>query len=180
MASIPPAAKAASVNPLKSSPPLGAALAYLGIEGAVPLFHGSQGCTAFALVLFVRHFKEAIPLQTTAMNEVATILGGADHVGGGAAQPQEPRQAEADRRLHHRAGRDARRGFRRRTRVDHGAPRRRSRWHRNGARPDARFRRRDRRGLDQSGHGDDPSVARPATVATPNRPGASISCPART
>ncbi|MGO4869590.1 MAG: nitrogenase iron-molybdenum cofactor biosynthesis protein NifN [Roseiarcus sp.] len=72
--------KALSTNPLKSSAPLGAAMAYLGIEGAVPLFHGSQGCTAFALVLLVRHFKEAIPLQTTAMNEVSTILGGADHV----------------------------------------------------------------------------------------------------
>jgi nitrogenase molybdenum-iron protein NifN len=71
---------ALSTNPLKSSAPLGAALAYLGIEGAVPLFHGSQGCTAFALVALVRHFKEAIPLQTTAMNEVSTILGGADQI----------------------------------------------------------------------------------------------------
>ena len=80
MNAITPVAKVVSTNPLKSSAPLGAALAYLGIEGAVPLFHGSQGCTAFALVLLVRHFKEAIPLQTTAMNEVSTILGGADHL----------------------------------------------------------------------------------------------------
>lgn len=72
--------KAVSVNPLKSSQPLGAAFAYLGVAGAMPLFHGSQGCTSFALVLFVRHFKETIPLQTTAMDEVATILGGADHL----------------------------------------------------------------------------------------------------
>ncbi len=80
MAKIIPVSKAASVNPLKSSQPLGAAFAYLGVDGAVPLFHGSQGCTSFALVLFVRHFKETIPLQTTAMDEVATILGGADHL----------------------------------------------------------------------------------------------------
>jgi nitrogenase molybdenum-iron protein NifN len=72
--------KACSVNPLKSSAPLGAALAYLGVEGAVPLFHGSQGCTSFALVLSVRHFKEAVPLQTTAMDEAATVLGGADNL----------------------------------------------------------------------------------------------------
>ncbi|SDA99711.1 nitrogenase iron-molybdenum cofactor biosynthesis protein NifN [Mesorhizobium qingshengii] len=72
--------KSASVNPLKSSQPLGAALAFLGIDGAVPLFHGIQGCTSFALVLFVRHFKEAIPLQTTAMDEVTTILGGSDNL----------------------------------------------------------------------------------------------------
>lgn len=80
MATIIPVAKAASVNPLKSSQPLGAAFAFLGISGSVPLFHGSQGCTSFALVLFVRHFKETIPLQTTAMDEVATILGGADNL----------------------------------------------------------------------------------------------------
>ncbi len=72
--------QAASTNPLKSSQPLGAAFAFLGVDGCVPLFHGSQGCTSFALVLFVRHFKETIPLQTTAMDEVATIMGGADHL----------------------------------------------------------------------------------------------------
>ncbi|WP_095590433.1 nitrogenase iron-molybdenum cofactor biosynthesis protein NifN [Actibacterium ureilyticum] len=72
--------RALSTNPLKSSAPLGAALAYLGMDGAVPLFHGSQGCTAFAMVHLVRHFKEAVPLQTTAMNEVSTILGGADQI----------------------------------------------------------------------------------------------------
>lgn len=73
-------ARSVSVNPLKSSAPLGAAMAYLGVADSIPLFHGSQGCTAFALVLMVRHFKESIPIQTTAMNEVSTILGGADHL----------------------------------------------------------------------------------------------------
>ncbi|MEY9585373.1 nitrogenase molybdenum-iron cofactor biosynthesis protein NifN [Sinorhizobium fredii] len=72
--------KSATVNPLKSSQPLGAALAFLGVDGAIPLFHGSQGCTSFALVLCVRHFKETIPLQTTAMDELATVLGGAAHL----------------------------------------------------------------------------------------------------
>ncbi|TCP43354.1 nitrogenase iron-molybdenum cofactor biosynthesis protein NifN [Rhodovulum marinum] len=72
--------RALSTNPLKTSAPLGAAMAYLGVEGAVPLFHGAQGCTAFAMVHMVRHFREAIPLQTTAMNEVSTILGGAEQI----------------------------------------------------------------------------------------------------
>ncbi len=72
--------KAAAINPLKTSAPLGAALAFLGLDACSPLFHGSQGCTAFALVLMVRHFREAIPLQTTAMSEMSTILGGAEHV----------------------------------------------------------------------------------------------------
>ena len=80
MATVVLSTKSCAENPLKSSTPLGAALAFLGVEGSVPLFHGSQGCTSFALVLAVRHFKEAIPLQTTAMNEPATILGGADNL----------------------------------------------------------------------------------------------------
>ena len=40
--------KALAVNPLKSSAPAGAALACLGINRGMPVFHGSQGCTAFA------------------------------------------------------------------------------------------------------------------------------------
>lgn len=72
--------KACTVNPLKMSAPLGAALAFLGMDRCLPLFHGSQGCTAFGLVLFVRHFRETIPLQTTAMNEVTTILGGLENI----------------------------------------------------------------------------------------------------
>ncbi|NYZ13230.1 nitrogenase iron-molybdenum cofactor biosynthesis protein NifN [Azospirillum sp. RWY-5-1] len=76
----PTTAKACSVNPLKMSQPLGGALAFLGIDNCLPLFHGSQGCTAFGLVLLVRHFREAIPLQTTAMDQVATILGGYENL----------------------------------------------------------------------------------------------------
>lgn len=72
--------KAVAVNPLKQSQPLGASLAFLGIKGAIPLMHGSQGCTAFAKVMLVRHFREAIPLATTALNETSTILGGEDNV----------------------------------------------------------------------------------------------------
>ncbi|MBE9183094.1 bifunctional nitrogenase iron-molybdenum cofactor biosynthesis protein NifEN [Oculatella sp. LEGE 06141] len=72
--------KAIAVNPLKQSQPLGAALAFLGLKGMMPLFHGSQGCTAFAKVMLVRHFREAVPLSTTAMTEVSTILGGDENI----------------------------------------------------------------------------------------------------
>lgn len=72
--------KACAVNPLKMSAPLGASYAFMGIASCMPLMHGSQGCTSFGLVLLVRHFKEAIPLQTTAMNEATTILGGDENL----------------------------------------------------------------------------------------------------
>ena len=86
--------KAVAVNPLKQSQPLGAALAFLGIQGAVPLFHGSQGCTAFAKVLLVGHFQEAIPLATTAMSEVSTVLGGDENIDVGLMTVVEKSQPE--------------------------------------------------------------------------------------
>jgi nitrogenase molybdenum-iron protein NifN len=72
--------KCCTVNPLRMSPSIGAALAFMGVDNSMPLLHGSQGCTSFGLVLFVRHFREAIPMQTTAMSEVATVLGGFDNL----------------------------------------------------------------------------------------------------
>jgi nitrogenase molybdenum-iron protein NifN len=80
MAKVTVGKKACAVNPLKMSQPIGGAFAFLGLRGAMPLLHGSQGCTSFGLTLFVRHFKEAVPMQTTAMSEVATVLGGYENV----------------------------------------------------------------------------------------------------
>jgi nitrogenase molybdenum-iron protein NifN len=80
MAMVVESKKSCAVNPLKMSQPLGACYAFLGLDACMPLMHGSQGCTSFGLVLLVRHFKESIPLQTTAMNEVTTILGGMENL----------------------------------------------------------------------------------------------------
>ena len=80
MALVTESKKACAVNPLKMSQPLGAAYAFMGLDSCMPMMHGSQGCTSFGLVLLVRHFKEAIPLQTTAMNEATTIMGGYDNI----------------------------------------------------------------------------------------------------
>ena len=72
--------KALSVSPLKASQTIGAALAFLGFHRAIPMLHGSQGCTAFGKVFFVRHFREPIPLQTTAMDQVTTVMGSEESV----------------------------------------------------------------------------------------------------
>lgn len=72
--------KALSVSPLKSSQTIGAALAFMGIDRAMPLLHGSQGCTAFGKVFFVRHFREPVPLQTTAMDQVSAVMGAEENV----------------------------------------------------------------------------------------------------
>lgn len=68
-------AKALSVNPLKASSTLGAGLAFLGVARATAMIHGSQGCTAFAKVFFVQHFQEPIPLQTSALDQIGTVMG---------------------------------------------------------------------------------------------------------
>lgn len=72
--------KALSVNPLKVSQPVGASLAFLGLAETMPLEHGARGCTSFNKLFFMRHFREPIPLQTTAMDQVTTVIGADDNV----------------------------------------------------------------------------------------------------
>lgn len=80
MAEILKRSKPLAVNPLKASQPLGAALAFLGLRNSIPMLHGSQGCTAFGKVFFVRHFREPIPLQTTAMDQVSSVMSSDENV----------------------------------------------------------------------------------------------------
>lgn len=72
--------KALSVNPLKVSQPVGASLAFLGLAATMPLEHGARGCTSFNKLFFMRHFREPIALQTTAMDQVTTVIGADDNV----------------------------------------------------------------------------------------------------
>ncbi|MRR58484.1 MAG: bifunctional nitrogenase iron-molybdenum cofactor biosynthesis protein NifEN [Deltaproteobacteria bacterium] len=68
--------KAATVNPQKNSPALGATLAFLGIDGMLGLLHGAQGCSTFIRLQLSRHFKEPIALNCTSMSEDTAIFGG--------------------------------------------------------------------------------------------------------
>ncbi|MBT8226342.1 MAG: nitrogenase iron-molybdenum cofactor biosynthesis protein NifN, partial [Dactylosporangium sp.] len=78
MARVAVGAKRATVDPLKHSQPLGAALAFLGVARCMPLFHGVQGCTAAAKALLTRHFREPVPVQTTAITQVSAVIGSTD------------------------------------------------------------------------------------------------------
>ncbi len=68
----------AAIDPLKHSQALGGALVFLGLARSMPLAHGSQGCASFAKALLTRHFREPIPLQTTAVTEITAVLGAGD------------------------------------------------------------------------------------------------------
>jgi nitrogenase molybdenum-iron protein NifN len=63
-------------QPLKTSPATGATLATLGIHNSLPLLHGAQGCSAFAKIYLISHFREAIPLQNTAIDHISAVMGG--------------------------------------------------------------------------------------------------------
>jgi nitrogenase molybdenum-iron protein NifN len=67
------------VNPIKLSQPMGAALAFFGVHGCMPLMHGAIGCTSFTKVFLTRHFAEPIAIQTSAVTDVTAILDGGDY-----------------------------------------------------------------------------------------------------
>lgn len=71
--------KPLQVNPIKLSQPMGATLAFLGIDRCMPLMHGGMGCTSFTKVFYTRHFCEPIAIQTSAVTDAIAILDGGDY-----------------------------------------------------------------------------------------------------
>nr|WP_320116620.1 nitrogenase iron-molybdenum cofactor biosynthesis protein NifN [uncultured Desulfuromonas sp.] len=71
--------KPLQVNPFRLTQPMGAALAFLGVDQCMPLMHGAQGCTSFTKVFMTRHFCEPIAIQTTAVSDAVAVLDGGDY-----------------------------------------------------------------------------------------------------
>ena len=72
--------KALSVSPLKASATMGAALAFQGIKDSMAMLHGAQGCTAYGKIFLIGHFREPVAMQTTAMDQVSTVMGADENV----------------------------------------------------------------------------------------------------
>lgn len=68
--------KFAVVNPSKMCQPMGAIQALLGIKDAMPLIHGSQGCSTYIRFQLTRHFREPIEVASTSLSEKTVIYGG--------------------------------------------------------------------------------------------------------
>jgi nitrogenase molybdenum-iron protein NifN len=66
--------KPTAVNPIKIGQSLGGVLALQGCYRAMPIIHGSQGCSAFSKALLTRHFREPIAVQTSALQEMDVIF----------------------------------------------------------------------------------------------------------
>jgi nitrogenase molybdenum-iron protein beta chain len=50
--------------------------ALFGVHAAVPLVHGSQGCTAYPMRMFNRHFGELVQVAVSSLGEDASVFGG--------------------------------------------------------------------------------------------------------
>lgn len=65
-----------TTNACKLCKPLGAALAFKGVEGCVPFLHGSQGCATYMRRYIISHFNEPIDIASSSLGEKHAIYGG--------------------------------------------------------------------------------------------------------
>lgn len=83
MSTYPPAKRRAkrpnylsTTNACKLCTPLGACLAFKGIEGAVPYLHGSQGCATYMRRYIISHYNEPIDIASSSLSEKHAVYGG--------------------------------------------------------------------------------------------------------
>mgnify|MGYP005846690043 CR=1 FL=1 len=65
-----------TTNACKLCTPLGACLAFRGVEGAVPFLHGSQGCATYMRRYIISHFREPMDIASSSLGEKHAIYGG--------------------------------------------------------------------------------------------------------
>jgi nitrogenase molybdenum-iron protein NifN len=75
-----PAAYVSTRNACKLCSPLGACLALRGMEGCIPLIHGSQGCSTYIRRYGISHFREPIDIASSNFTETTAIFGGKDNL----------------------------------------------------------------------------------------------------
>jgi nitrogenase molybdenum-cofactor synthesis protein NifE len=66
------------INPLKHSPAIGAAIALQGLDRALPIIHGGQGCMFLGKVLLTKHFREPIALASSKLFVEDVVMGSED------------------------------------------------------------------------------------------------------
>jgi nitrogenase molybdenum-iron protein NifN len=63
-------------NACRLCAPLGASLAFRGIEGAIAVLHGSQGCATYIRRYLISHFREPVDIASSSFTEHSAIFGG--------------------------------------------------------------------------------------------------------
>ena len=69
-----------TTNACKLCKPLGACLAFRGIEGAVPMLHGSQGCATYMRRYIISHFREPMDIASSSLGEKHAVYGGGQNL----------------------------------------------------------------------------------------------------
>ncbi|MDR1588417.1 MAG: nitrogenase [Treponema sp.] len=67
-------------NACKLCAPLGACIVLRGIDGCIPLIHGSQGCSTYIRRYGISHFREPIDIASSNFTESTAIFGGRDNL----------------------------------------------------------------------------------------------------
>ena len=70
-------------NACKLCTPLGACLAFRGIENAMPFLHGSQGCATYIRRYIISHFREPMDIASSSFSEHSAVFGGAKNLARG-------------------------------------------------------------------------------------------------
>lgn len=72
----PGAGYVSTTNACKLCKPLGACIAFRGVEGAVPFLHGSQGCATYMRRYLISHFREPVDIASSSLGEKHAVYGG--------------------------------------------------------------------------------------------------------
>ncbi|WP_411680654.1 nitrogenase cofactor biosynthesis protein NifB [Clostridium thailandense] len=72
-----------NVNPCKMCMPMGAVLAFKGIENNMVILHGSQGCSTYIRRHMATHYNEPIDIASSSLTENGTIYGGTNNLKAG-------------------------------------------------------------------------------------------------
>lgn len=65
-----------TTNACKLCKPLGACLAFKGMEGSVPFLHGSQGCATYMRRYIISHYNEPMDIASSSLSEKHAVYGG--------------------------------------------------------------------------------------------------------
>ncbi len=71
---------ASTRNACRLCTPFGACLAFRGIEGAMPLIHGSQGCSTYIRRYMIGHYREPMDIPCSNFSESSAVFGGMENL----------------------------------------------------------------------------------------------------
>ncbi|MEZ0536689.1 nitrogenase component 1 [Caldicellulosiruptoraceae bacterium PP1] len=68
------------INPCKMCMPIGASIAFKGIEKSMMILHGSQGCSTYIRRHMATHYNEPIDIASSSITEIKAIYGGEENL----------------------------------------------------------------------------------------------------